>query len=356
MIFASLPRHITTMSKQPDGPDQTNAELAAALAGDQSLFTTLAERHRRELQVHCYRMLGSFDDAEDLVQETLFKAWRRRETYQGRSSLRAWLYGIATNACLDFLEQNPHRVLVRPDNDVAAPGTEPPAEVPWLQPYPDRLLDEPASPASAQPDAAVGAKETIRLAFLVALQFLPPKQRATLILCDVLDWSAQETADLLELSVASTNSALQRARATLQRYRPDRGRKPQAASDERERSLLERYVAATEASDVAALAALLQHDVRFSMPPEPGIQIGRDEVVGGWVKGGFGAPWFGDFRCLLTRANGMPAVACYVRKPGAAHFYPLAIDVLRIEDGLIQEITGFPLETKAKLFDLPREL
>jgi len=343
------------MTKPTDDNDANNAQLAAALAGDQSLFTTLAERHRRELQVHCYRMLGSFDDAEDLVQETLLKAWRKRETYQGRSSLRAWLYGIATNACLDFLEQNPHRVLVRPDNDVAAPGAERPAEVPWLQPYPDRLLDERASPA-AQPDAAFTAKETIRLAFLVAIQFLPPKQRAALILCDVLDWSAQETADLLELSVASTNSALQRARATLQRYRPARERQPEAAPDEEERALLERYVSATERGDVPALTAMLQHDVRFSMPPEPGVYVGRDEVVGGWVKGGFGSAWFGDFRCLLTRANEMPAVACYVRKPGAAHFYPLALDVLRIEDGLIQEITTFPLETKAKMFDLPREL
>jgi len=356
MIFAPLPRHTNAMTKPTDDTEANNAELAAALAGDQSLFTTLAERHRRELQVHCYRMLGSFDDAEDLVQETLLKAWRKRETYQGRSSLRAWLYGIATNACLDFLDANPHRVLARPDNDVAAPGAEPPGEVPWLQPYPDRLLDEPASPAAAQPDAAASARETIRLAFLVAIQFLPPKQRAALILCDVLDWSAQETADLLALSVASTNSALQRARATLQRHRPARERKPDAAPGEQERALLERYVAATERGDVPALAALLQHDVRFSMPPEPGVFIGRDEVVGGWVKGGFGSAWFGDFRCLLTRANGMPAVACYVRKPGAAHFYPLAIDVLRIEDGLIQEITTFPLETKAKMFDLPREL
>jgi len=303
-------------------------------------FLGTLEPIRPDLFRYCRRLTGDLWEAEDLVQETLLKAWRKRETYQGRSSLRAWLYGIATNACLDFLEQNPHRVLVRPDNDVTAPGTERPAEVPWLQPYPDRLLDERASPA-AQPDAAFTAKETIRLAFLVAIQFLPPKQRAALILCDVLDWSAQETADLLELSVASTNSALQRARATLQRYRPARERQPEAAPDEEERALLERYVSATERGDVPALTAMLQHDVRFSMPPEPGVYVGRDEVVGGWVKGGFGSAWFGDFRCLLTRANEMPAVACYVRKPGAAHFYPLALDVLRIEDGRLTDITAF---------------
>jgi RNA polymerase sigma-70 factor (ECF subfamily) len=357
------------MSKQTNGADANHTELAAALAGDQSLFTTLAERHRRELRVHCYRMLGSFEDAEDLVQETLLKAWRRRETYQGRSSLRAWLYGIATNACLDFLDQNPHRVLAAPlsdnDNGASSPGREPSPEVPWLQPYPDRLVDEPASPAAAQPEAAVGAKESIRLAFLIAIQFLPPKQRAALILCDVLDWSAQETADLLELSVASTNSALQRARATLERSRPrlqsDADAKAKAdrnidGDPDEQRLLLERYVAATERGDVPALTALLQHDVRFSMPPEPGIYVGRDDVVGSWVKGGFGSDWFGAFRCLLTQANGMPAVACYVRKPGAASFRPLALDVLVIRDGLIQEITTFPMASIVRAFDLPLEL
>jgi RNA polymerase sigma-70 factor (ECF subfamily) len=235
---------------------------------------------------------------------------------------------------------------------------EPPSEVPWLQPYPDRLVDEPASPPAAQPEAAVTAKESIRLAFLVAIQFLPPKQRAALILCDVLDWSARETAELLELSVASTNSALQRARATLERYRPrlQPEREVDGDPDEQQRALLERYVAATERGDAPALAALLQHDVRFSMPPEPGVHVGRDEVVAGWVKGGFGAAWFGDFRCRLTQANGMPAVACYVRKPGAASFRPLAIDVLVIREGLIQEITTFPIASMVRAFDLPQEL
>jgi RNA polymerase sigma-70 factor (ECF subfamily) len=245
------------------------------------------------------------------------------------------------------------------DNDNGAPTPKlppPPQDVPWLQPYPDRLVDEPAAPAAAQPEAAVAAKETIRLAFLVAIQFLPPKQRAALILCDVLDWSAQETADLLALSLASTNSALQRARATLQRYRPRLQSDADGDPDEQERLLLERYVAATERGDVPALAALLQHDVRFSMPPEPGVTVGRDDVVGSWVKGGFGSDWFGDLRCLLTRANGMPAVACYVRKPGAASFRALALDVLVIRDGLIQEITTFPMASMVRAFDLPQEL
>ena len=227
-----------------------------------------------------------------------------------------------------------------------------------MQPYPDGLLVEPAAPAGAGPEAAVAARETIRIAFLVAIQFLPAKQRAALILCDVLGWSAKETAELLELSVASANSALQRARATLQRYRPElrpEG-KPGIDPDDGQEALLERYVAATERGDTPALAALLREDVRFSMPPEPGTYVGRDAVVAGWVQGGFGAAWFGEFRCRVTRANGVPAVACYVRKPGAARFRALALDVLEIRDGLVQEITTFPLGSIVRAFDLPPEL
>ena len=340
------------------GTDTDTAELAAALAGDESVFTRLAERHRRELHVHCYRMLASFNDAEDLVQDTMLRAWRRRETFQGRSSLRAWLYGIATNACLDFLAEHPHRALVRDGNAEPPPAPESPPDVPWLQPYPDRLLDEPAAPAAAAPDATVAARETIGIAFLVAMQCLPAKQRAALILCDVLDWSAKEIAALLELSVASVNSALQRARATLEKQKPDLRpeSKPDLDPDEQQRALLERYVAATERGDAPALAALLREDVRFSMPPEPATYVGRDTVVGSWVQGGFGSAWFGDFRCRVTRANGVPAVACYLRKPGASIFRAMALDVLQIEDGVIKEITTFPLGSMVRAFDLPPEL
>jgi len=345
------------MVKSTNGRGPDTAELAAALAGDESVFTRLAERHRRELNVHCYRMLASFNDAEDLVQETLLRAWRRRETFQGRSSLRAWLYGIATNACLDFLDQHPHRALVRDDNAAPLPPRESRPDVPWLQPYPDRLLDEPAAPAAA-PDATVAARESIGIAFMVAMQCLPAKQRAALILCDVLDWSAKEIAALLELSVASVNSALQRARATLEKQKPDLRpeSKPALDPDEQQRVLLELYVAATERGDAPALAALLREDVRFSMPPEPATYVGRDTVVASWVQGGFGSAWFGDFRCRVTRANGVPAVACYVRKPGASTFRAMALDVLQIEDGVIKEITTFPLGSMVRAFDLPPEL
>ena len=185
-----------------------STQIEAAITGDRDAFTAIAERHRRELQVHCYRMLGSFDDAEDLVQETFLRAWRSRATYQGRSTFRAWLYRIATNACLDALEKRPR-----------TPTQS--GEVTWLQPYPDRLLED-AAPSDAEPDALVVAKETIELAFLVAIQHLPPQTRAVLILRDVLGWPAKDTAALLDTSVAAVNSALQRAHAALKQHLPER--------------------------------------------------------------------------------------------------------------------------------------
>ena len=233
------------------------AAVAAARAGDESAFAMLAERYRPELQVHCYRMLGSFEDAEDLVQETFLRAWRRRATFEGRSSFRAWLYGIATNASLDAVAQKRRR---------ATAGSE----VLWLQPYPDRLLDA-AAPREDEPDAVVVTRETIELAFLVALQHLPPTQRAVLIVRDVLGWSARETAALLETTVAAVNSALQRARATLRKRLPERRLEPAAAEPtEEERVLLERYMEAGERDDLDGLAETLGEEARFTMPPLPG--------------------------------------------------------------------------------------
>ena len=335
------------MSSIESKPRNSEEIVQAALAGDESAFANLAKQYRRELHVHCYRMLGSFDDAEDLVQETFLKAWAKRETFEGRSSFRAWLYRIATNGCLDYLARNRHRVLVA-ESPSAAESHES-MEVSWLQPYPDRLLDQVAS-GDAGPDAAIVARETIELAYLVALQYLTPKQRAALILCDVLDWSAKETAELLELSVASVNGALQRARATLQEKRPPR--RPQ--SSEQDRVIVDRYVAA--ANDAQAIAQLLREDVRFSMPPETGVYVGRDVVVNSWIEGGFGSPPFDDFRCLVTHANRMPAVACYVRRAGDVAHRPFAIDVLQIEDGVITEITAFDVSSTFEAFGLPATL
>jgi RNA polymerase sigma-70 factor (ECF subfamily) len=323
-----------------------HSHATAARVGDESAFASLVEPHRRELQVHCYRMLGSLDDAEDLVQETFLRAWRARDGFEGRSSVRAWLYRIATNACLDALERRPR----------TPAATRAAADVPWLQPYPDRLL-EGIAPSDDEPDAVVVAKETIELAFLVAIQHLPPRQRAVLILRDVLAWSAKETAALLAISVAAANSALQRARAALKEHLPPQRTEWTITADPsaEEQALLDRYMEATERGDDVAMVALLREDARFTMPPEPFVVVGNEQIVAAWVEGGFGADWFGDFRGLLTRANMQPAVAFYLRRPDDTEYRAFAVDVLRIEDGVITEVTAFGAEV-FPAFGLPPTL
>ena len=331
---------------------QTQSQLesgavAAARAGDEAAFASLVEPHRRELQVHCYRMVGSLEDSEDLVQETFLRAWRKRKTFQGRSSFRAWLYRIATNACLDALAR-------RPRIASSANGAQP--DVPWLQPYPDGLLEGIAS--EAEPEAEVVDKETIELAFIAAIQLLPPKQRAVLISRDVLGWSAAESADLLDTSVASVNSALQRARATMKEHLPRR-RLDWAADAEpspKERELLQRYVEATERADAKAMVELLRADALCTMPPAPQRYVGAEKIVEAWVQGGWGDDEWGHLRCVLTRVNKQPAVACYVKRAGDTEYRPLALDVLRIEDGEFAEITAFNLEPLLDALGLPRKL
>jgi RNA polymerase sigma-70 factor (ECF subfamily) len=318
---------------------EMDAVAAAVRAGDEIAFSTLVELHRRELLLHCYRMVGSLEDSEDLVQETFLRAWRKRAGFEGRSTFRAWLYRIATNACLDALERRPRRPVA---HGTAADGERPRSEIPWLEPYPDALLEGVAA-ADAEPGAAIVERETIELAFMVAIQHLPPRSRAILILRDVLGWSARDTAALLGASVPSVNSALQRARATLRRHLPvhrlDWGQGPEPSPEER--ALLDRYVEASERADAEALAAMLTEDARFSMPPHPGVFVGRETIVTSWLEGGFGTEEYRDFRCLVTRANMQPAVACYLRRPGEADYRPMALDVLRIEDGAVAEITTF---------------
>ena len=332
---------------------------AAAQAGDQDAFAALVERHRGELQVHCYRMLGSFDDAQDLVQETFLRAWRRRETFQGRSTFRAWLYRIATNACLDFLERHPRSPQPRQPAVAQDPGLvlAPAPEISWLQPYPDHLLELPA-PASEYPDVALIDKETIELAFLAAIQHLPPSQRAILILRDVLGWSAQETAELLGLSVVAVKSALQRARGTLREQLPAQ-RLDWASHNPtlEERSLLQRYMDAHERGDASILADVLREDVLVSMPPLPIWFAGRNTVIDfhARVFDPSSPLYHGEWRSITTRANRQPAVAQYRRRPGDEHYRPQVLDVLRIEGGKIAEITGFRPELFAA-FGLPETL
>ena len=310
---------------------------------DEQAFSGRVEPHRRELHVHCYRLLGSFEEAEDLVQESFLRAWRRRATYAGRSSVRAWLYRIATNACLDALDKRPRRA-----------GQD--GEVAWLQPYPDQLLEALPDRREGPEDVAL-AKETIELAFIVAIQHLAPLPRAVLVLRDVLGCSAKETAQLLEKSEASVNSALQRARSGLRvNLSEDREAWQRSAeSTAAERELLARYVECSERVDAEGMAALLHEDVRFSMPPAPGVWIGRRTVVQGWIDGGFGSETFGSLRCLVTRANGQPAVAGYARKPGDASYEPLAIDVLQVRNGAVTEIITFDRAVFG-YFDLPATL
>jgi len=334
-------------------------ETAAAIAGagDETAFADLTRRYRRELHVHCYRMLASFEDAEDLVQETFLRAWQKRATYQGRAPFRAWLYRIATNACLDFLARQNRRVV-----ELSAQG-EPlgkDAKVPhveWLQPFPDRLL-EMNTPGQREADAVVIRRETIELAFLVALQYLPPKQRAVLILRDVLDWSAQETATLLDSSVASINAALQRARATLKRHQPRRDNPSALQGISKEEMLLaKQYADAADPLDAEALTRLLRDDARFTMPPSPIAIVGNRACVQSWIEGGLGQPPFDDFKFVFTSANRLPAVANYIKKPGDTHYRPFLLDVLRVESGGIAEIVAFELpEELVNAFALPKTL
>jgi RNA polymerase sigma-70 factor, ECF subfamily len=323
--------------------------VAAATAGDESAFTLLVESYRRELQVHCYRMLGSLEDSEDVVQETFLRAWRKRDTFRGRASFRAWLYGIATNACLDALQRRPR---------VPQEGTTPVAEVPWLQPYPDELLE--GVPANdAEPEAELVVKETIELTFIAAIQLLPPRQRAVLISRDVLGWSAAETAALLGVSVAAVNSALQRARGTLKQHLPRRRLDwgPDADPSREERELLQRYMDACERGDAKGMIELLRADSSFAMPPTPQSWVGAEAIVEGWVQGGFGDEAWGRLKCVLTRVNKQPAVACYHKRPDDSEYKPLALDVLRIEEGAVSEITAFALdEPLLQALRLPRKL
>ena len=328
--------------------------VAAANAGDDKAFAALTEPYRQQLQVHCYRMLGSLEDAEDLVQETFVRAWRNRAKFHGDSLYRTWLYQIATNACLDALRRRRRRVLPYDLVPAGDPGAALPdaIDAPWLQPYPDRLL-EPSAPVGGEPEATTVEKETIELAFLVAIQSLPPRQRAVLILRDVLDWSAEDSAALLETTVPAINSALQRAHATMREKLPAKRRewKPATAPSDEERNLLQRYMAAHERSDIHGLAVLLRDDVRLSMPPMPVWYEGRLAVVA-FHEGVF-APDVGHIRGLATAANRQPVAALYVLAPGGIEYRPLALDLLTMEGGAITEITSFVSPHLFAAFGLP---
>ncbi|MFF5311386.1 sigma-70 family RNA polymerase sigma factor [Streptomyces massasporeus] len=315
---------------------------------------TRLEAHRTELTGYCYRMLGSSFEAEDAVQDTMVRAWRSYDKFEGRSSLRSWLYRIATNVCLDMLNAGNKRA--RPmdlteSTPLARAALSPRPDNTWLEPMPDaRVL-----PTTHDPAEAAVAKESVRLAFMAALQQLPAKQRAVLILREVLAWKASEVAELLDTSVASVNSALQRARATLaERQEPGAEAAVSDPLDEDQRKLLDRYVAAFEGYDMTALTALLHEDAVMTMPPFDLWLTGTRDITGFMTT--LGAPCAGS-RLVPVQVNGLPGFAQYKPDPDKGGFVPWAVQVLEISDG---RITGFHcfLDTQRwfPLFDLPLHL
>ena len=301
------------------------------------------EQHRRELTAHCYRMLGSPFEAEDAVQETLLRAWRSLDRFEGRSALRSWLYRIATNVCLDMLEGRERRATpmdLGPAGEPVAENLHTLPEVTWIQPVPDSLVADPAD--------AVASRDTIRLAFVAALQHLPPRQRAVLILCEVLRWKASEVAELLDTSVASVNSALQRARATLEASELT----PESSLEEPDRELLERYVQAFERYDMDALTSLIHDDATQSMPPYDLWLSGRDDIFAWWFGPGIGCK--GSRVIPVTTANGSPAFGQYKPSETGEGYEPWALQVLELSGGRIGELTFFlDTETIFPLFGLP---
>ncbi|HET9457992.1 MAG TPA: RNA polymerase subunit sigma-70 [Candidatus Limnocylindrales bacterium] len=324
--------------------DDQDALLGAARSGDPAAFEALVARHRRGLLAHCYRMLGSVHDAEDALQETLVAAWRGLAGFEGRSSLRAWLYRIATNACLRLASRRPRRIL-SPDHGPSRTDTsdlgEPVSEPIWLEPWPDADDTSGPIPVAAEDDPANRfiRRETLELAFIAALQYLPAIQRAVLLLREVLQFSAAEVAEILETTPAAVNSALQRARRAVDERVPDRTQAEELdrLGAEGRRALVDAFVAAWESADVGALTALLAEDVRFSMPPLPAWFDGRVNVVRFFAERVFAMPW----RLRPIVVNGQIGFACYALEPGASEFGLGAVNALSIRSGRIAAIDAF---------------
>jgi RNA polymerase sigma-70 factor, ECF subfamily len=325
--------------------------LESAQAGDQEAFAQLIEPHRHELLVHCYRILGSFEDAEDMLQETLVRSWKRLDTLEEHSAIRAWLYKIATNACLDAIDTRKRRGLSKElyaRGDPTRPLPPPSQEVIWVEPFPDEMVD---GQPDIYPEARYEIRESITLAFVAALQKLPGRQRAVLLLCDVMGWDSNAAAEILDMTTAAVNSALQRARETMKKTE----HKPSTIHlDEQLSSLLTRYVAAWEAADSDALVATLREDVALTMPPIP-VWFGGHADIQAFLDG-YLFKSSKPFRVRLEpiRANGSPAFAVY-QMDSSGIYRAAALHILSIENGQITEINDF-LTFDGKLFskfDLP---
>jgi RNA polymerase sigma-70 factor, ECF subfamily len=329
--------------------------LAAAMAGDSAAFASLTEPFRRELLAHCYRMLGSTEDAEDQVQETFLRAWRRLQTYQGKGTLRAWLYKIATNTCLDVLDRRHKRSL---PHEIFAPADpmlppQPPVNEPvWIQPYPDELL----APMEAGPEARYESRESISFAFMVALQDLPPRQRCALILGDVLDWQAAEIAEMLEISVSAVNSLLHRARSSLKQRYPGKPAEKSYLTGERQKQLLERYLHAWETADIDGIVSMLTEEATFPMPPLPSWYRGRAAIRAFILATSLAGDASGRWRLLPIRANGLPGFAFYLQEGNTNKYLPFALQVLSFEGELLSEVITFGYPGLFPTFNLPAVL
>jgi RNA polymerase sigma-70 factor, ECF subfamily len=315
--------------------------LEAGRRGDEDAYRHLVEPHRGELHAHCYRMLGSVHDAEDALQEALLRAWRGLARFEGRSSLRSWLYRIATNTCLDAIGRRPKRVLpidYAPADPHGGPG-EPLVESVWLEPYPDERLG--LEDGYAAPEARYEQRESVELAFVAALQHLPARQRAVLILREVLGFSAREVAETLDTTTASVNSALQRARATVDERLPEQSQQATLRSlgDDRVRELVTSYVDAWQRGDVDAVVAMLAEDAAFTMPPLKTWFHGREAIRIFLADSPMSGEW--RWRPLPTQANGQPALAFYSWDPEADAYVPFAVNVLTFDGELISEVDAF---------------
>jgi len=316
--------------------------LAAARAGDEDGFARLIEPYRAELHAHCYRMLGSVHDAEDALQDAMLRAWRGLPRFEGRSSLRSWLYRIATNTCLDVVARRPKRVLpvdYGPAADPHGGPGEPLVESVWLEPYPDDQIG--LADGFAAPDARYELRESVELAFVAALQHLPPRQRAVLILREVLGFSAREVAETLDTTTASVNSAMQRARAAVDERLPEQSQQATLRSlgDDRVRELVERYVDAWQRGDVETVVTMLAEDASFAMPPLQTWFQGREALrifLAGWPLSGL---W--RWRPIPRRANGQPALAFYCWDDRAGAYLPFALNVLSLRGDEISDVTAF---------------
>jgi RNA polymerase sigma-70 factor (ECF subfamily) len=319
---------------------------------DEAAYLRLVEAHRRELHAHCYRMLGSVQDAEDALQEALLRAWRGLPRFEGRSSLRSWLYRIATNACLTAIERRPKRMLPiehGPASDPAGELGPPPIETVWVEPYPDEGLED----GFAAPEARYDVRESVELAFIAALQHLPATQRAVLILREVLGFSAREVAETLDTTPASVNSALQRARASVEERTPSRSQQAtlRALGDDQVRALVESYVDAWERGDVDAVVAMLAQDATFSMPPQAEWFRGRDAIADFLPRG----PLAMRRRFLPARANAQPAFGTYRWVADEDRFVANAIHILTLRDTAIADVTCFLAPEVFPAFGLPAQ-